>query len=306
MKQKNIFISLLLFIGLLLPSYSFGYENISPTRVILSESNVYLNVGQQQKLIAIVEPTNATNRQVKWMSTNESVVTVDESGSVRALSEGTANIVVVTKEGGITDTCTVVVNDDMNTGNLSLNKNDITLLVGGKERLIARFNSKELSSEEVSWKSSNENIASVDQNGVVTGISEGSVAIAVITKEESNMQACKVDIVKNNLPKYGFDKWNGNTNCMDVEPDKEWKIKFNKEIDMNSLEKNIIILDKNTGEIFPIELSCSLDKKYVTIGHSKEYKHDGEYILYIVKYIKEFGSNKTLKTGIMMPFSVCE
>ena len=78
--------------------------------VSLNKTSTTLTVGDTETLTATVQPDGASNRTVTWTSSNPSVATVDASGTVTAVSEGTANITVTTEDGNFTATCEVTVN----------------------------------------------------------------------------------------------------------------------------------------------------------------------------------------------------
>lgn len=77
--------------------------------VSLNKSETTLTVGGTAQLTATVTPTNATNQNVTWESSNPSVATVDESGKVTAVAPGEATITVTTEDGSKTANCAVTV-----------------------------------------------------------------------------------------------------------------------------------------------------------------------------------------------------
>ena len=79
------------------------------TGVSLNKSSTSLSVGGNETLEATVAPANASNQGVTWTTTDTSVATVNASGKVTAVGAGSAVIVVTTKDGGKTDTCSVSV-----------------------------------------------------------------------------------------------------------------------------------------------------------------------------------------------------
>ena len=80
------------------------------TDVSLDKSTLSLIEGENEQLIATVEPSNATNKTVTWSSSAENVATVDNSGKVTAVGAGTATIKATAQDGsGKSDTCTVTV-----------------------------------------------------------------------------------------------------------------------------------------------------------------------------------------------------
>ncbi len=85
-------------------------STVSVTGVLLNKPTVVLNVGETAILTVTVIPTDATNKDVTWKSSNTSVATV-LNGVVTAISAGTATITATTEDGGYTATCTVTVNE---------------------------------------------------------------------------------------------------------------------------------------------------------------------------------------------------
>jgi len=89
---------------------------VSVTGVTLNKTTLSLEEGKSETLIATVEPTGATNKDVTWSSSKPDVATVDGSGKVTAVSAGTATITVTTADGGKTASCTVTVTAASGTG----------------------------------------------------------------------------------------------------------------------------------------------------------------------------------------------
>jgi len=77
--------------------------------VTISNKTLSLVVENEFKLSATVKPDDAANKKVKWESSNVNVATVDSTGLVKGISEGTATITVTTVDGGFKDTCEVTI-----------------------------------------------------------------------------------------------------------------------------------------------------------------------------------------------------
>ncbi|MDR1738833.1 MAG: Ig-like domain-containing protein, partial [Candidatus Symbiothrix sp.] len=92
-----------------------GTDSVAVISVTVYPSAVTLKVGETAALTATVEPTNATNKSVTWNSGNPSVATVNASGVVTAVSEGTAIIACNTVSGAKSDTCVVTVTNQTTT-----------------------------------------------------------------------------------------------------------------------------------------------------------------------------------------------
>jgi len=79
--------------------------------VSLNKQSLTLTVGENETLIATVNPTDALNKNVSWESSASGIASVDETGNVTAIATGTAVITVTTQDGGKTAECEVTVNE---------------------------------------------------------------------------------------------------------------------------------------------------------------------------------------------------
>lgn len=90
-------------------------ETIKVTGVTLNKENLSLEVGDISNLVATINPTDATNKNVTWTSSNESVATISDSGIITAINKGTSNITVTTEDGKFSATCKLTVTEKTNT-----------------------------------------------------------------------------------------------------------------------------------------------------------------------------------------------
>lgn len=86
-----------------------GNPNVAVTGVTLNKTTTSLAVGATETLTATVAPANATNKKVTWKSSDATKATVDATGKITAVAEGTATITVTTEDGAKTATCAVTV-----------------------------------------------------------------------------------------------------------------------------------------------------------------------------------------------------
>lgn len=84
-------------------------ESVSLTSIALSESTLALNVGDTSELTVTYTPTTATNKEIKWFSTDTTKAIVNQSGEVKGIEAGTAIIVAVSNDGNLTARCEVTV-----------------------------------------------------------------------------------------------------------------------------------------------------------------------------------------------------
>ena len=168
---------------------------ITPTveSISLNQEAISMVVGDEENLTATVEPEGAADK-VEWTSSDEDVVTVDENGKITAVGEGTATITATA--GGKTATCTVTVTaKPVPITGISLD--DAEVSVGRTIQLKPKFTPADTTQRGVTWESSDETKATVDENGLVKGIAEGEVTITATSKENQSIKAsCKVTVTK--------------------------------------------------------------------------------------------------------------
>ena len=162
---------------------------VPASSVTLNVQDITLLVGATDKLTATVSPENVTNKVITWSSDNESIATVDADGNVTAVAVGVANITA--KCGDATATCKVTVNP-VPVSSVTLNVQDITLLVGATDKLTATVSPENVTNPVITWASDNESIATIDANGNVTAV---AVGVANITAKCGDVTAtCKVTV----------------------------------------------------------------------------------------------------------------
>ena len=145
----------------------------------LSISNTEANVcvGQTIKLSATVTPSEATNKEVRWSSSNDAVATVDNTGRVSVEGCGEAVITVSTTDGSnLSATCVVKATQPV-TG-ISLSQSEITMSVGEYRILEVIIEPADANDKSVTWITSNPNVAKVE-NGIVLAVCDGEADIIV-------------------------------------------------------------------------------------------------------------------------------
>ena len=165
--------------------------------VSLDKTSYEMTADDEITLNATVKPDNATNKNVTWTSTNNSVASVS-NGKVTALKAGTATITVKTEDGGKTATCEVKVNAKVYpVESVSLDKTSYEMTEGDEFTLTATVKPDNATNKNVTWTSSNPSVASV-ANGKVTALKAGTATISVKTEDGSKTATCEVT-VKNNI-----------------------------------------------------------------------------------------------------------
>lgn len=90
------------------------YREVAATGIHLSSVSLTLNYGEEKTLTAIVLPANATNRNVIWSSSDETIAKVSKDGIVTGINAGSATITVTTEDGNKTASCQVTVENAIN------------------------------------------------------------------------------------------------------------------------------------------------------------------------------------------------
>ena len=169
-------------------------EYVAVTGVKLSQKALTLKIGTSLKLVANVEPANATNKAVTWSSDNAAVASVSDAGLVEAKTEGTANITVTTQEGDHKASCLVTVTaEDVVLTGLTVSPSETRLKVGGEATLSVTYEPAGATQREVTWSTSDAAIVTVDEHGKVKAIAVGEATITVASKTNTSIKApCKV------------------------------------------------------------------------------------------------------------------
>lgn len=161
------------------------------TQIILSTTDITVRQGQIFWLSATCLPENADNKIISWESRDESVCTVESDGKVTAVGAGTTSIIATNVDTGLTAYCVVTVTQPV-TG-ITLNSDYQELWVGAKYAIIPVIEPYDAENKNVTYLSSDPTVATVDENGVVTALKEGTATIKV--SNVAGLEAtCKVTV----------------------------------------------------------------------------------------------------------------
>lgn len=156
--------------------------SINPSEIVLEE-------GGSMGLELVYSPADYKSGSIKWDSSDKSVATVDQNGQIVALKAGKTVISAIVD--GVMALCDVEVLATLD--GISLNETSLTLPSGDSFQLVASFSPEDVEVKDLVWSSSDENIASVDQDGMITGLGEGTAVIKVSSGEVE--ATCEVTVV---------------------------------------------------------------------------------------------------------------
>ena len=166
-----------------------------------------LTIADRGRAIAVIAPEAADGTVVKWTSSDESVVRVNETGAYEAVGLGSA-VITVTAPSGASDSVEVTVTA-ANARSIVLDNTIVNCITGDTFELSAEV-FPDIAESELSWESSDETVATV-QNGKVTCVGSGLAIITAVAKSGISA-SCRVNVDRKE-PMYIY----SNTNYFYVE-----------------------------------------------------------------------------------------
>lgn len=233
-------------------------NDIAVTGISINPQSLSLDEGDTATLNTQISPSNATNQNVSWSSSNSNIVTVNQSGGITAVREGTATIRVTTSDGGFSATASVRVNGSTQNAvpvtRIRVNPQDIRMDEGETVNLSVQISPSNATNRTIRWSSANTAIATVDQNGRVTAVREGNVRIAARTLDGSNLLSDAtvevLDVIPNDVSVTGISISPENASlsegeAIQISAQISPSNATNQNISWNSSNTNIATVDQN-------------------------------------------------------------
>jgi len=169
-------------------------SSVAVTGVTLDANTLTLTVGDTQQLTATVTPSNATDKNVTWSSSDTNVATVN-NGLVTAVSAGSTTITVTLASCGYTASCIVTIIDTtIPVTGVNLYTSTTAMTVNKTLQLTATIIPANATNQRVTWSSSNETVAAVDGSGLVIAVAPGNADITVTTEDGRHTATCNVTV----------------------------------------------------------------------------------------------------------------
>lgn len=172
-----------------------------PVNGVGLKSSTSVVSGGTEQLFPVVSPPKTSNKKVTWSSDNSSIVSVDSNGIITGVATPdheeteTAIITVTTDDGGYTAQCTVTVTEKpVAVTGVSLSSTTTAIEVGGQVTLIPEITPSVATNQNLTWKSSNSRIVTVESNGVVTAVKAGTATVTVTTVDGGFKAICTVTV----------------------------------------------------------------------------------------------------------------
>lgn len=153
------------------------------TEIVLDYYDIEVIAGNTFQLTATLLPEGCEPETLTWSSSHTSIATVDDNGLVTAVSPGTASITVMSSTG-LTANCTVYVLPVL-VETVTVTPFNVEAVEGTSVQLKAEVSPTNATDTTVTWKSNNENVATVDETGIVTIQSPGDAIVTATANDGS-------------------------------------------------------------------------------------------------------------------------
>jgi uncharacterized protein YjdB len=231
-----------------------------------------LDIGDTYSLVYQAYPEDVEFPRVKWSTSDENILTVTSNGFLKALSKGTATIKLEALDGGLPDSCIIQVNmlvEGITIDNCPTAK----LKPGDTYQLLTTIIPEEASNKAVIWTSSNNSVATVSSEGVVTAIGVGSTSIKVETVSQGKSKRCTIGVDLGS----GVD--NLSASAIQIFPN---PIRLGNDLKLmlpDSRATELELIDITGNSLYKAILSADGDQPLMIAG--KHFMHKGLYVLKI-------------------------
>ena len=179
-------------------------KKVAVTGVKFDIEALELTEGETGTIKVTVEPADATDKKVNWTSSNPEVVTVAD-GVVTAVAPGTATIIATTADGGKTVTCNVTINPKpVPVEDVSVEVETVEIAEGETAAIVVKITPDDATVKDVTFSSSDETVATVDENGNITAVGPGTATITITTADGGKTATCEVTVNPKVVPVEGI------------------------------------------------------------------------------------------------------
>lgn len=228
-------------IGYIFAKYLTEAPSVQIEKIDLTIDNSTIQKGERKKLQVTISPQEASDHKVKYISSNPNVATIDNEGNIQGITSGKATITVKAEENSVQSQIEINVYSKV-TG-ISIDQKELCIPVDDTFKINANIEPDDANNKEIIYESLNNEIASIDENGIITANKEGEVMVKAISKENSNINTeCKIIVVRK----------------MD-----DSEIHFDNSLHLNSLEISGIKYNENTVQDILNKITTELEIEIV-------------------------------------------
>lgn len=171
--------------------------NVPVTSISFSDDTVKIAVSKNLKLSVNFIPSNSINRKILWLSTDNSIATIDSSGNVSALKVGNVKIIATSADGGFKDSCILKASPIPFTG-FGFKRKKTGIWINDTISMEVIFQPADANNKILTWKSLSTDVASINETGVIKGLSLGVSKIVAITDDGNFSDTCEISVLSEN------------------------------------------------------------------------------------------------------------
>ena len=168
------------------------FEPVPVTNLTITPENGFVMLGETQEFSAVATPSNASNQEVTWHTTNPDVFTIDFNGVLTPVGVGKANVKARWAEDRtVAAIKTVRVTAPVPVTALSVTSEDGSVLLGETQQFYAEVTPANATNPSVTWHTTNSDVFTIDANGVLTPVGPGKANVKARWAENEHVQAVK-------------------------------------------------------------------------------------------------------------------
>lgn len=228
-------------VGYIFQNYVTEVPKAQIEKIDLSIDNTTLQKGERKQLQVTISPEEASDHKVIYSSSNANVATIDDKGVIHALTSGTTTITVKAQENSVQ--ASIEINVFSPVTGISIDQTEIYMPVGDNFKINAYIEPEDANNPNIIYKSDNENIATINESGIITAVKEGETIISAISEENELIKStCKLIVVRKM---------------------EDSEIHFDSSLTLDSLEISGIKYDENTVADIKQKITTDLELEIV-------------------------------------------
>ena len=241
-------------VGYIYGTYVSQLPEVQIEKIDLSIDNTTIQKGERKKLQVTISPSEASNHKVIYTSSNPSVATIDDTGNIQAIRSGTTTITVKAEENTVQSQIEISVYSKVT--NVVLDEKEIYMQAKDTFQINGYVEPDDANNTEIIYSSTDKEIATVTNSGLITALQEGNTTIIASSKEDPNIkQECIVKVVR---------------------PLQDSEIHFDTSLTVNSLEVSGIDYEENT--VLDIKNKITTDLEIEIVNYKNEVLNDTDIV----------------------------
>lgn len=178
-------------------TFTYTKDTVKVTGVTIAPESISVNIGKTTQLTSTITPANADNKKVTYTSSDENIATVDNNGLVTGIAKGGVDITVTTEDGGKTAVSAVTVTEpNVAVDGVAITPDSVSVAIGATTQLSGSVTPSNATNKKITYTSSDETIATVDETGKVTGKKAGEVEITGTSEDGAKTAKSKITVTE--------------------------------------------------------------------------------------------------------------